>query len=91
MDKGDTSLRKATKYWNILATSLSNRLNGITRCKKVGRQGMLIEHEDEVMVTKVLNMQNARLFIDIQQLKMKVAKFTQTRPTPFQNGVPRNS
>jgi hypothetical protein len=91
MDKGDTSLRKATKYWNILATSLSNRLNGRTRCKKVGRQGMLIEHEDEVMVIKVLNMQKARLFIDIQQLKMKVAKFTQTRPTPFQNGVPRNS
>jgi hypothetical protein len=36
-------------------------------------------------------MQKARLFINIQQLKMKVAKFTQTRPTPFQNGVPRNS
>jgi hypothetical protein len=52
---------------------------------------MLIEHEDEAMVTWVLNMQNVGLFINIQQLKMKVVKITQTRPNLFRNGVPQNS
>jgi len=52
---------------------------------------MLIKHEDEVMVTWVLKMQKAGLSINIQQLKMKVAEITQTKPTPFQNGVPRNN
>jgi hypothetical protein len=41
MERGDTSLRKATKYWNIPLTSLSNHLNGKTRCRKVGPQGIL--------------------------------------------------
>jgi hypothetical protein len=36
MEKGDTFLKKATKYWNILVTSLSNHLNGRTRCRRVG-------------------------------------------------------
>ncbi len=36
VDKGNTSLRKAAKYGNVPATSLSNHLNGRTRCKKVG-------------------------------------------------------
>jgi len=41
-----------------------------------GPPNMLIEHEDETMVTWVLNMQKARLFVNLQQLKMKVAKIT---------------
>jgi hypothetical protein len=51
VERGNTSLKKVTKYWNILATSLSNHLNGRTRCRKVGPQGVLTEHEDEAMVT----------------------------------------
>jgi hypothetical protein len=66
VDKRDTSLKKVAKYWNILATSLSNHMNGKTRCKKVGPQGMLTKHEDEAMVTWVLNMQKVRLSINIQ-------------------------
>jgi hypothetical protein len=56
VERGDTSLNKTTKYWNILVTSLSDHLNGRTRCRKVGPQGMLIEHEDEAMVIWVLSM-----------------------------------
>jgi hypothetical protein len=56
VERGNTYLRKVAKYWNILVTSLSNHLNGRTRCKKVGPQSMLTKHEDELIVTWVLNM-----------------------------------
>jgi hypothetical protein len=36
-------------------------------------------------------MQKVGLLVTLQQLKMKVVEITQTRPTPFQNGVPRNT
>jgi hypothetical protein len=32
-------------------------------------------------------MQECGLSVTLQQLKLKVAKITQTRPTPFRNGV----
>jgi hypothetical protein len=31
------------------------------------------------------------LLITLQQLKLKVVELTQTRPTPFWSGVPKNS
>jgi hypothetical protein len=43
MERGDTSLRKVAKYWNIPLTSLLDHLNGRTRSRKVGPQGMLVE------------------------------------------------
>jgi hypothetical protein len=43
MEREHTSLRKATKYWNITLNSLLDHLNGRTRSKKVGLEGMLIE------------------------------------------------
>ncbi len=58
MERGHTFLRKIVKYWNIPLNSLLDHLNGRTRCRKVGPQSVLIEEEDEVMVTWVLNMQN---------------------------------
>jgi hypothetical protein len=36
-------------------------------------------------------MQECGLFITLQQLKMKVAEVTQTKPTPFNNGMPTES
>jgi hypothetical protein len=36
-------------------------------------------------------MQECGLFITLQQLKMKVAEVTQTKPTPFKNGMPIES
>jgi hypothetical protein len=76
VERGNTSLKKAIKYWNILVTSLSDHLNGRTKCRKVGPQGMLTKHEDEAMVTWVLNIQKVGLSINIQQLKMKVVKIS---------------
>jgi hypothetical protein len=36
-------------------------------------------------------MQKCKLSITLQQLKMKVTKFTQTKPTPFKHEVIGNS
>jgi hypothetical protein len=91
VERGNTSLKKAINYWNILVTSFLNHLNGKTRSMKVGPQGMLIEHEDEAMVTWVLNMQKVGLFVNIQQLKMKVVEITETKPTPFQSSILRDN
>jgi hypothetical protein len=41
VERGDTFFKKATKYWNIPLTSLSDHLNGRTKCRKVGPQGVL--------------------------------------------------
>jgi len=51
--------------------------------KKVGPQGVLTKVEDGAIVSWVLNMQKVGLFVTLQQLKLKIAKFTQTKPMPF--------
>jgi hypothetical protein len=66
-------------------------LNGKIRLKKQGPQGVLTNQEDETLMAWILGMQECKLSITLHQLKMKVAKFTQTRPTPFKNGIPKNS
>jgi hypothetical protein len=63
MEREHTSLKKVAKYWNIPLNSLSDHLNGRTRCKKVGLKGMLIEQEDETKVIWVLNMLMIRLYV----------------------------
>jgi hypothetical protein len=74
-------------YWNIPFTSLSDHFNGRSKSRKEGSQGVLIEVEDGIIVSWVLNMQNASLFVTLQQFKLKVAKVTQTKSMPFRNGV----
>jgi hypothetical protein len=74
-------------YWNIPFTSLLDRFNGRIKSNKMGAQGVIIEVEDGAIVNWVLNMQKTNLFVTLQQLKLKVVKVTQTKSTPFQNGV----
>jgi hypothetical protein len=67
-----TSLKRASRLFNIPLTSLSNPLNGKTRFSKVGPLGVL-SNEKEVIVIWILGMQACRLLITSQQLKFKVA------------------
>ncbi len=60
-----------------------DHLYGKIRSRKVGPVGVLITKEDQAVVFWVLVLQDVGLLINLQQLKMKVAKLTQTRPTPF--------
>ncbi len=66
MGRVHISLQKVAMYWNIPLTSLSNHLNGRTKSKKVGPQGVLIEQEDVAIVNWVLNIQIVRLSITLQ-------------------------
>jgi hypothetical protein len=59
--------------------------------KKTRLANVLITKEDKVVVFWVLAMQDVGLSISVQQLKMKVAKFTQTKSTPFQGGILKTS
>jgi len=90
IENGTTSLRKASRHWNIPFTSLSDHLYGKTRSRKLGLIGVLTIKEDHVVVAWVFSMQEVGLSISLQQLKMKVAELTQTRPTPFRKGVPKS-
>jgi hypothetical protein len=40
-------------------------------------------------VAWILGIQECELSITLHQLKIKIAKLTQTKPTPFKNGIPR--
>jgi hypothetical protein len=81
------SLKKASKHWNIPLTSACDHLYGKTRFKKTRLASVLIAKEDQVVIFWVLAMQDVGLSINVQQLKMKGAKFTQRRSTPFQGGI----
>ncbi len=82
IERGTHSMR-ASKSWNIPMSSLVDHLDGKTRSRKMGLGGVLTKEVDEVMVTWTLAMQECELSISLQQLKMKVAKLTQTRVIPF--------
>jgi hypothetical protein len=53
----------------------------------MGPRGVLTK-KNVVMITWTLVMQKCGLSISLQQLKMKSVDLTQTRVTPFQDGIP---
>jgi glutaredoxin-related protein len=57
----------------------------------MGPKGVLIEKKYVVVMKWTLDMQECGLSISLQQLKMKVAKLTQIKDTPFRNGILSNS
>jgi len=66
IENGTTSLRKASKHWNIPLTSLFDHLYGKTRSKKPGLANMLTIEENQVVVAWVLSMQEVGLSISLQ-------------------------
>jgi len=57
----------------------------------MGPKGVLIEEKDETMIAWKLTMGECGLSISLLQLKMKVAKLTQIKATPFRNGIHCNN
>jgi len=74
----------------IPLTFLLNKLNGKTRSRNVGPQGVLINEEDKMLVAWILGMQECG-FSTLQYFKMKVTKLTQTIPNSFKDGIIGNS
>jgi len=91
IENGTFSIRMANKVWNIPMGSIFNHLNGKTKSRKMGLGGVLTKKKDAIVIAWTLVMDECGLSISLQQLKMKVAKLTQTKVIPFQNGIPGNS
>jgi hypothetical protein len=51
----------------------------------------LLESVEAKVISWILGMQDCELSITLQQLKFKTVELTQIRPTPFKDGIPRNS
>jgi hypothetical protein len=79
------SQRRPYKSWKIPMSSLVDHLNGKIKSNKMGPKRVLIKEEDAILIKWTLDMQECGLSISLQQLKMKVAKLTQTKDTPFQS------
>jgi hypothetical protein len=76
IERGFTSLKKASWYWNIPLTNLSNHLIDNTTSKKHGPPRILLTNEEVTIVEWVLGMQECNLSISLHQLKPKMAKLT---------------
>jgi hypothetical protein len=62
---------------------LSDHLNGCTHSKKMGPPRVLIEKGDAIVYKWTLAMGECGLLISLNQLKLKVAKMTQIKVTPW--------
>jgi hypothetical protein len=91
VENGTYSLWRARRAWNIPMSSIFYHLNGKTKSKKMGPKGVPTEEEDVAVIAWTLTMEGCGLLISKQQLNMQVAKLTQTRATPFWDGIPSNS
>ena len=81
-------IRTIARHYGIPASSLRDHLYGRTVCRKRGRQGVLTNKEEEELENYLLEMQNLGYPLTIAQLQLKVAEITQTRVTPFRDGIP---
>lgn len=57
----------------------------------MGPRGVLTKKKDVAVIKWTLDMQECGLSVSLQQLKMIVAKLTQTKDTSFQDGIPNNN
>jgi len=76
------------RHYGIPASSLRDHLYGCTIHRKRGRQGVLTNKEEEELERYLLQMQDLGYPLTIAQLRLKVVEITQTRVTPFRDGIP---
>ncbi len=86
--RGIMGLRQAARAHNIPPSSLYDHLTGKIKKRKRGPQGVLSQEEEALVVEWILKTQEEGHSVTIQQLKLKVAEITQSRPTPFTKGIP---
>jgi len=90
MEKRKTYLKKVIKHWHInLVPTLSNYLNGKTRPRKQGTQGVLMNEMDTSiggMDARYARMWTSNYFATFQNKGVK----TYSNPTGFKNGILKN-
>jgi hypothetical protein len=91
VERGRSTMRKASRNWGIPLLFLGNHFNGGIRSRRIRFGGVLTDEENVAIVRWVFPMHEVGLPITLQQLKMKMVEFTQTRPAPFYSGIPSAS
>jgi hypothetical protein len=91
VERGTSMMKKASRNWGIPLSSLTDHLKGRTKSERIVFGGVLIDEENVAIVRWVFPMHEVGLPITLQQLKMKMVEFTQTRPAPFYSGIPSAS
>ena len=64
---------------------------GKRKSRKIWPKGVLTKAEEASLVQYLKEMVRVSCSLNIAQLKLKVAEITQTRMTPFTNGIPGKS
>ncbi|XP_057842521.2 uncharacterized protein LOC131051937 [Cryptomeria japonica] len=85
------SIRAAVKKWGIPASSLTYWLSGLTTTKRRGPPTILSLEEEIEIVDWCKDMAQLGHELEIIQLKSHVAHICETRPNPFNNGIPGTS
>jgi len=86
VDEG-MSIREAGRSNGIPSSSLRGHLYGTTIHRKRSKVGVLTDAKEGELVEYLIKMQNLGYPLTIGQLRKKVGILTQTRVTPFTNGV----
>ena len=74
--------------YDIPRSSLKSHVMGLTVSRKRGRKPVLSIVEEEKVIGYIMGMARYGHPINITELKIKVAKATQLRETPFKDGIP---
>jgi hypothetical protein len=83
IEQGTCFLLGVSRIFHMPLSFLSNHLNGCTHSKKIGPSIVLIEEGDAIVYKWTLAMGECGLSISLNQLKLKVAKMTQIKVTPW--------
>jgi len=86
MDDG-MPIRTAARDHCIPSSTLRGHVYGKALYRKRGRKGVLSDIEEQELVDYLLKMQELGYPFTLRQLQEKIAILTQTRVTPFKEGV----
>lgn len=84
------SMRKAAVTYNIPYSTFREWCYGIRTSRKKGPSSVLKPAEEEELVAYLIQMCDRGFGLSPTALRMKVYEITQSRWTPFRNGIPGN-
>ena len=86
--EGGAKIATAARAVNIPVSTVREHFFGKSKGRKRGPAAILSPEEEQELKTFLLEMANKGHPLTPTELKLKVAQLTQTRRTPFKNGVP---
>ena len=90
IDDGYT-MEEVSIHYSIPRTSLRDHISGKTTSRKMGPAPTLTKEEEEALIHHLEEMVDLGHPLNPSQLKTKVGEMTQSRLTPFKQGIPGNS